>query len=371
MFCGDFVTEVKSLLQTLTMFIGGLSDHPNIPIVGSHTPPYMEQANVNFIKAAMDVTIAPRDTYEVEIDEKLVKSGDFFLIMRLDGLDQIIMWGTGSTGAHCTMAMWFDDELYVVESQDAWYWPTKGLQRTPFKTWIQQAKDASFNVAWLPLSEQAAQRFDVPAATTWFEAHEGLPYGFHNFLYGWINTPNDNLPPLLAKELVPIVFQLVSKVIPGAVETFFTQALNKRLGATGLDIPGVAAAAAEQGMTISELMAVPEQDEWEYTGIEPRDGQAMVCSAFTAAMYKAAGMFDGEVNATEFTPRDNYMLDFFDKEFERPAACVSADPNLPYCQLIGKYQVDITKEYSVLQTYAHMNESCPTVNPNYFRPDGC
>jgi len=38
-------------------------------------------------------------------------------------------------------------------------------------------------------SEQAAQEF-------YFQT-EGLPYGYHNFLYGWIDTASDNWPPLL------------------------------------------------------------------------------------------------------------------------------------------------------------------------------
>ncbi len=72
-------------------------------------------------------------------------------------------------------------------------------------------------------------------------------------------------------------------------------------------------------MDIQDLMAIPEQDGWIYSGLEPRDGEAYVCSAHSAAVYKAAGMFgDFEVNATEFTPRDVYMLDFFDKDFKRP-----------------------------------------------------
>jgi len=84
---------------------------------------------------------------------------------------------------------------------------------------------------------------------------------------------------------------------------------------------------------------------------------AFVCSAYSASVYKAAGMFDDYiVQATEFTPRDVYMLDFFDKEFKRPQICIDADPNLPYCQLIGKYRLDITKEWSVIKPYAHMNE---------------
>lgn len=60
------------------------------------------------------------------------------MIMRLDGLDPLIMWGTGGHGAHCVMALRFegDPELYIVESQDAWYWPTAGIQRTPYHKWI-------------------------------------------------------------------------------------------------------------------------------------------------------------------------------------------------------------------------------------------
>jgi len=84
-------------------------------------------------------------------------------------------------------------------------------------------------------------------------------------------------------------------------------------------------------MSIQDVIAIPEQDGWIYTGL-PNDGQAFVCSAYSAAVYKAAGMYDDfEVNATEFTPRDVYMLDFFDANYARPQQCIDADPNLPYC----------------------------------------
>ena len=118
-------------------------------------------------------------------------------------------------------------------------------------------------------------------------------------------------------------------------------------------------------------MAMVEEDGWQYTGLKPRDGEAYVCSAFTAAMYKAAGILVEPVNATEFTPRDNYMLDIFDTSFTRPQVCVDADPNLPYCQLIGDYRINIGGDYSKVTPYAHMNESCPSINPDYVRPEGC
>ena len=132
MFCDSIVTEVESLLRTLECFVGGISDHPKIPIIGSHVPPYMAHANINFLHEAMGLTIEERTITDVDVDESLFKSGDFFLIMRLDGLDPMIMWGTGAHGAHCVMTMWFTEEdgteaLYIVESQDAWYWPTAGI----------------------------------------------------------------------------------------------------------------------------------------------------------------------------------------------------------------------------------------------------
>jgi len=63
---------------------------------------------------------------------------------------------------------------------------------------------------------------------------------------------------------------------------------------------GIAAAAAEKGMSIPDVMAMPEQDGWIYTGEEPRDGLSYVCSAYVASMWKAAGLFgDDYINATE------------------------------------------------------------------------
>jgi len=111
---------------------------------------------------------------------------------------------------------------------------------------LKQADEASFNVAWLPLSEEASKQFDVKGATDWFNAHEGLPYGYHNFLFGWINTPADNWPPLLPFDFVPILFKMVGEVIPTGIDTMFTQAMNKRLNVVGKSIPELAALAADK-----------------------------------------------------------------------------------------------------------------------------
>jgi hypothetical protein len=38
------------------------------------------------------------------------------MIMRVDGLDQLIMAATGSHAGHMVMALRFDGELYIVEA---------------------------------------------------------------------------------------------------------------------------------------------------------------------------------------------------------------------------------------------------------------
>ena len=116
-------------------------------------------------------------------------------------------------------------------------------------------------------------------------------------------------------------------------------------------------------------MSLIEVEGWEYEGFQPRDGRAYVCSAYVAAMYQVAGLLHN-IHGTEFTPRDVYTLDIFDKNYTRPASCVEADPGLPYCQILGRFRME-HPGYSTIQPYEHMAERCPSVGPNYFRPDGC
>lgn len=119
-------------------------------------------------------------------------------------------------------------------------------------------------------------------------------------------------------------------------------------------------------------MAMPEQDGWEYTGLKPRDGMAMVCSAWVAALWKAAGLFDEfDVNATEFATKDVYIPKFFDPTREMPAECQAADPdNKGICQLTGKYRMTFP-EYNTYEPYEHMFDKCGSLWPDYTREPGC
>ena len=371
-FCDGLVDLFADFFMTLKLFLGGFSTNPHIPIVGSHTTWYMDESNIKFLEHSIGYKMEKRPVSKVNIPESEIHSGDFLAITRLDGLDEIIMYGSGSRVGHSTMALWIEEdgkrELYIVESQDGWYWPVGGFQKNKFSQWMEWAENASFNIAVLPLKPEVRAKFNETAAYEWFKSVEGTPYGYHNFLFGWIDTPRDNFPPLLPPEILPILFRVAEKIIPKEIDSILNEALNKRLGTEGLRLQEIEVEAGKQGKGgILDLMAEVEQEGWVYS-----DGISLVCSSFVLAMYKRAGILgDLELSAPEFTPRDVTSLNLFDLNYDRPQACKDADPDLPYCQILGNYRIDLGPEYSTIEPYNHMNERCPSIAPEFKRPAGC
>ena len=79
---------------------------------------------------------------------------------------------------------------------------------------------------------------------------------------------------------------------------------------------------------------------------------------------------DLEIEPNEFADKDVYSMDIFDKNFEKPKECVEDNPNLPYCQLMGKFVLELD-DYSTIKPYSHMNERCSSMGPDIVREDGC
>lgn len=88
-------------------------------------------------------------------------------------------------------------------------------------------------------------------------------------------------------------------------------------------------------------------------------------------MYKNAGLFGHtQINATEFTPKDVYELDFFDVTGKNvPNECME-HTYYGYCQLMGKVIIDLDISEQI-SPYDHMFETCPTTAPSFYRPKGC
>lgn len=198
--------------------------------------------NVEFVEHATGYQWKPRNGKAVKIDKSYVRSGDNLAIVRFDGIDNIIHYGAGSRTAHSVMALWDHTvspaQLYVVESQDAPYWPTKGLQKTKWDTWIDQAEKASFNVIHLPINDKYSAKFDEAKAWAWFKRTEGLEYGFKNFLFGWIDTEDKNMPPVADLDFVFFMFSIIEKIpaLGPQVEIMFKEALNWRLGVKDMSV---------------------------------------------------------------------------------------------------------------------------------------
>jgi len=80
---------------------------------------------------------------------------------------------------------------------------------------------------------------------------------------------------------------VLSNIAPAAADSLYFQAMNKRLGVVGDSVEQLATIAAEKKLTMDQIVAIKEVDGWEYS-----DGVSYVCSAYVAALYKAAGLFD-------------------------------------------------------------------------------
>ena len=369
-FCLGLLNTIKSLSKTIKAFYGGLGVDPDAknPKFRPNIPRDMERANLRILDLFCHYRLERRNNTIVNFDKNIIKSGDFLAISRIDGLDPLIMLGSGTRSGHSAVCAWIDDDLYVFESQSGWYWPRSGIQKNKWEDWIQWAHTADFNVALLPLRDEYRNLFDAQKAIEWFETEvEGLPYGYHNFIATWIDTPDKNFPFFTTSEITEFLFSVVSYFYTPGTDIFITELLNIRVGKSGLTFQQAIAEAARQGKSLEEILAEPEVE-----GIVYHDGVSLVCSSFVVAFWKHGGLFgDLDLSPNEFGPKDIYQMDIFDKNYERPQECIDDNPDLPYCQVMGKFVLDLGDTYSSISIYDHMNEKCSSQAPDFIREDGC
>lgn len=359
-FCENSEKELLSLFKTVKLYLGGFS-----PKHG-HVPQYMANANLDFIRRYVGVEFKPRGEWGKKIIDikSEIKTGDFIAITRLDGVDELIMMGTGSTVGHSTVACWIDGELYVLESQDGWYWPKHGIQRNTFDDWIKYAFAADFNVVIMPLKQELREKFNTQKAIDWFLTKEGLNYGYHNFLYSWVDGMH-NMPGFLDYKVILPLFGIFDDILPKVYDKILGESLNLRVGTKGLSLKKVVYEASKKNQTFEDLMAIPEREGWVYS-----DGENYVCSCFVIGFYKAAGLFEGlDIQPQEFSPKDLFQINFYQKG-NRPKVCEEADPESEFCQIMGKYRLAFPHSSSI-DPYTKMNERCDSESPLFIRNEGC
>jgi hypothetical protein len=353
------------------------------------------------------------------INESEVGNGDLFGVIRMDGLDPMLAWGMGATTGHMTVAMWMDvdedeegreegvgrreggngdeegredevggreggKELYILESQiKSSYWPQNNVQRTPFRQWLVWAEEAGYNVLHVPLSDEARGRFDAAKALAFFKEMEGLAYGYHSMLWGWVDTERENypcLPPDFTRcmewNFLEVAFGLVERHVPAISTLLWREAFNLRVGKEGLTTSEVWMEVGKQAggeggreglvRASAGVPVVVERDDWLYhTTRETREGgkeevlgRAMVCCVFVCGVWKASGVLGeegGEVNCGELTNADDVMLAIFKGDTK---------------QVLGEWAMFLPA-FNEKKVFAHMDERCPSLGPAYERPPDC
>lgn len=353
--CGTVPDMLYNGFYLAHLFAGVVNQEERRPSVAA------EDTVVELLSTYMNYTLLRRPQVLPALNLTSIHSGDLLGVMEVAGPGAFIMYISGSRLSHIAMALWISQELYVVESF------IFGITRTPYHTWIKYANRYNFCVVLLPLKPEIRVKFNSTAALNYFTSMQGTPYGWHNFLYGWLDTPHANLAPPVDTEQILLTAYIIEQANYSQSQVLLSDGLNKRLNTTGLDIMGAVKTAERRGKSIYEVMAESERDEWSYDG-----RKSLVCSAFAVMMFKNAGI-EGffPLQATEMTPRDLYSIDIFDKHPDYVSVCQVNDPDLPYCQITGKYRLDLGEEYGKDRLGQHSYQTCASKPPRYERDPNC
>jgi hypothetical protein len=337
---------------------------------------YFQKDKIQFLQDNMpDFNFEKRPYNYTPVDETEISNGDLLAVVTLSGLDLILMYGTGSHIGHVATTLWIPvadnkTELYVVEAYDV------GIQKTPYAKWI-AAHAADGRVVILgKLRKEFSQKLDVQKALSFYFSHEGLPYGYQNIAFAWIDTVAGNYPTPLDEHIMPSALTIFARLSSNWLQTIFIEGFNQRfvnvlnVDKSCKDMECVFAVTDSVNTTLQELLTIPERDEWKYNG-----HPAMVCSVFIMSLFKESGVLDGyDIQASEFTPKDLYMLDVWDKNWTRPDICKKNGDNYPYCQMLGPWYWPLPDyaQFSSVPLYSHMNEKCEAMPPTYLRgPASC
>jgi len=363
-FHANRTTTISNFIRTIDLFK---------PKITHELTPEDCELNIDFLEKYTNVNrIEPRDPFStLPPDESEVHSGDFFGLIRLDGLGTMMAWAMGTTTGHTTTALWIEGVLNVCESTtDSPTWPVNGIQCTPYRTWLQQNQFEGSQAVWAPLSAEARAKYNETAALEFFRSVEGLDYGFRTLLWSWLDTESANFPCLppdfssncASWEFLEALIAYVDRYVPDIGYMIWNPGMAKRLGVSDtLRTSDLYKIAVESGISTAKLITIPEQDAWKYNTTrngEPAVGQDMVCCVFVCNMWKSAGLFGDlaeEINCGELTNWDDYVLTILD-----PA----------YHQILGNYTLNFNN-YNSKTPYAHMGENCPGLPPNYEKSPTC
>jgi hypothetical protein len=265
---------------------------------------------------------------------------------------------SGGFASNVALIMNETDGLWVYSAQNDIFVGEagRGIQRVGLHEYLDDAYAAAFDLGWLNLHEDLRNTSATGGTAAWDEAkfHEWYPtlenstYSQVKEYFAAIDTVDDSYPAPLTSESVPIFLRDFEDWIPdGVLKREFMEALGKRFtkisGTAKEQLPKtleemIVYGAVELNMSIQELLAEPELDEWRYDVFQ--GNQSFTASSFVVEAYKKLGIFTNatsgetlEINAAEFSPKDVYQMNLFKymHPATKPFACLEADAYLPFC----------------------------------------
>ena len=376
-FCDNVPRTLTSTYKTANFIMTNPAPEPGEPkqtkFLFSMLPEWkydfdaIAEEHVEFLKTYAHLNMKKRVGYENTVlpVEKYIKSGDFIGLHEIvSGESCLIQYGCGSAISHSAIAIRHPvtNELYVAEAED------RGLLLKTYKEFLEDNIVTMHSIAWFPLREEYSKRFDSRKAWDWTQKRVGQAYGMSNFISGPIDTLDGNTPEYLALEHVMLIVAIMEAVSPKTARQYLIDGLNVRIGTNFTTLQEVTEEISRRNKTVEEVLIMPEREDYIYP-----NGENWVCSSFVVGIMKEGGIFgDIEIEPHEFTPRDIYQMDIYDKEFRKngPKECLEADPELDYCMIYGQYDVR-AEGYSTIPLYEHMNERCSSQPPEYKREEGC
>mmetsp|Transcript_23891 Transcript_23891/g.20854 ORF Transcript_23891/g.20854 Transcript_23891/m.20854 type:complete len:301 (-) Transcript_23891:809-1711(-) len=109
--CDKVINIVPDFILTLGLLASDLGI--NLPF--NFSSELENDLDWTFIFEGMDRELKERTHPEgITPDKSLIQSGDLFGEMDTSGVDALIMYGSGSYIDHCLVALWIDDELFML-----------------------------------------------------------------------------------------------------------------------------------------------------------------------------------------------------------------------------------------------------------------
>ncbi|KAL0230703.1 hypothetical protein PCE1_004259 [Barthelona sp. PCE] len=311
----------------------------------------LQQSNLGFTYKVRDSPITP-----IPIDE--IRSGDSVTFQKSNFEETMIAIGCQSRAGHSGIAVWNKDKttLYILEST-----PELGYHKTEYNDWVRfHTNGERCHSSWcmasiLHLKDELADVIERNIDTVWehIDAHMGSEYTYFTNFFSLLDSSVNALPDPFYPEMLLFAFHMLNEKSPEVMEQYFLPGFRHRLGDESLKtFNDVLQVVINRGMTVEELWAIPERDEWLYNG-----KHATHCTSLVYKVWKAGGLFDYlgiDIETNEQHPRDMYEIDIYKK----------------HQQVFGDYYL-VLPTFSSVPPYSHMNEQCQLIKGKTHYPAMC